>query len=177
MPARVPFLNWQIFNFATMSLINVSLPLRDRSTLTHFTCKIGFLIQVTRFSTTENSWRWFCSVMQPPGKPARLLAAFILPPFLFACCRYLIAIYPYSVLSYISSLDILYIILWVCKTAATALYFINAELRFEEIKRQTQVLSPDIQTLQHTLLRLLKIRKPWFLSQIAHLGNLGFQFP
>lgn len=48
-PARVPFLNWQIFNFATVSLINVTLPLRNRSTLIHFTCKIGFLIQVTRF--------------------------------------------------------------------------------------------------------------------------------
>lgn len=176
MPARVPFLNWQIFNFATMSLINVSLPLRDRSTLTHFTCKSGFLIQVTRFSTTENSRRWFSSVMQPPGKPARLLAAFTSPPFLLACCRYLIAIYLLNTVIYIIAWHPLHNFVSV-QNSCYCSYFINAELRFEGIKRQTQVLSPDIQTLQHMLLQLLKIRTPWFLSHIAHLGNLGFQFP
>lgn len=46
--------------------------MRKWSTLKYFTCKIRFLIQIIRLSTTENSLRWFSSVLQPGGQPASI---------------------------------------------------------------------------------------------------------
>ena len=62
--AQVTFLNWQICYFVTNCQINECLHMRKWSTLKHFTCKIRFLIQITRLSTTENSLSELSSVMQ-----------------------------------------------------------------------------------------------------------------